>query len=64
MSKIERTVVASGIIGEYNHEWTVIRLYDKKYDSSSYNLYINKEYIGDYPSVIEALTALVDQFTE
>ena len=64
MAQIERTVVASGIIGEYSHEWEVHRLYDKKYDSECYNLYINREYIEYFPSVVEALDALVENFRE
>jgi hypothetical protein len=64
MRQIERTIVASGIIGQYGHEWVVMKLYDRKYDSESYNLYINKEYIGDFPSVLKALAVLIDHFTE
>ena len=64
MTQIERTVVASGVIGKYSHEWTVIRLYDRKNDSECYNLYINEEYIGHYPSVVVALDVLTDQFKE
>lgn len=64
MAKIEKTVVASGIIGQYNHEWEVHRLYDKKHDSESYNLYINKEYVDCFKSVVDALDTLVYNFKE
>lgn len=64
MAQIERTVVASGVIGLYNHDWKVIKLYDKKYDSECYHLYIHEEYISDYTSVVEALAGLVNIFTE
>lgn len=64
MARIERTMVASGIIGIFSHEWKIVKLYDIKYDSESYNLYINEEYYGDYPSVVKALATLVNQFEE
>ena len=64
MSKITRTTAASGIIGQYNHEWSVYKLYDKNYDSECYNLYINNEYVGYYPSVVKAIAVLVENFDE
>lgn len=64
MFQIERKVVASGVIGQYNHEWVVQRLYDKKYDNESYTLYINEKYVDCFPSVVKALAVLVEQFEE
>ena len=64
MKHITQTTVASGVIGQHNHEWTIIKLYDKKYDSESYELFINEEHIASLGSVVEALTVLVDQFCE
>ena len=64
MARIEHKTVASGIIGHYDHEWEVQRLYDRKNDSECYNLYINKEYIDYFPSVVEALSVLVENFKE
>ena len=64
MAQIKRTVVASGIIGEYNHQWEVHKLYDEKYDSECYNLYINKDYVDCYPSVAKAIVVLVENFKE
>lgn len=61
-ARIESTRVANGIIGKYDHEWIVVKLYDTVNSSAIYNLYINKEYIGYYPSVVEALAELVNQF--
>lgn len=64
MGKIRQTVVASGIIGQYRHEWQVHELYDVERDSACYNLYINKEYVGHASSVSKALAMLVEQFDE
>ena len=64
MARIQRTVVASGIIGQYGHEWVIMRLYDMKNNSECYDLYINKNYYDSYPSTFEALDMLVDQFRE
>lgn len=64
MSQIDRKIVASGVIGQYCHEWAVMKLYDKKYDSECYDLYINKEHIASYSSVVKALAELVNQFEE
>lgn len=64
MAQIERTVVASGIIGQYDHKWEVHRLYDKKYDGECYNLYINEIYICCFSSIAEALGVLAETFNE
>lgn len=64
MAQIERRIVASGIIGQYCHEWAVMQLHDVKYDTECYDLYINKEYIGSRDSIVEALSLLVEQFEE
>lgn len=64
MSRIKYETVASGIIGQYNHEWLVRRLYDPKYDSECYDLFINQENVGSYGSVVEALSDLVNDFSE
>jgi hypothetical protein len=64
MSRIIRTTVASGVIGQYDHEWTVIRQYDPKSDSECYELFINREHIVTINSVVEALAILVEEFTE
>ena len=62
MARIEREVVASGVIGQFNNKWSVHRLTDKKNDSECYNLYINEEYIDYYSSVAKALYELAEQF--
>jgi hypothetical protein len=64
MTHIERKTVASGVIGQYDHEWEVQRLYDKKNDSECYNLYINKVYICCFSSIVKALSVLVETFDE
>ena len=64
MERIKRKMVANGVIGEYKHNWEIHWLYDKKTDNESYNLYINKEYVGCYPSIVKALTDLIAQFEE
>ena len=64
MDRIVRTVVASGIIGRFNHDWYVEELYDNKCNNKRYNLYINKEYINCFPYVVEALNELVYRFIE
>ena len=65
MSRIIRTTVASGVIGQYDHEWTVIRQYDPKSDSECYDLFINQEHVHvPVASVVEALAVLVEQFSE
>lgn len=64
MTQIERKTVASGIIGKFNHEWAVQKLYDKKYNSECYNLYINEIYICCFSSIAEALAVLAESFIE
>ena len=61
--QIIRTVVASGVIGQYDHEWIVVRLRDTKYESESYELFINEEHEYSAQSVAEALAVLVENFT-
>lgn len=64
MKQIVRTTVASGVIGQYSHEWSVIKLHDRRYDSESYELFISEEHVASFPSVVEALAALVEEFSE
>jgi len=64
MEKIRHTVVASGIIGQYRHEWEVHELCDVKSESVCYVLYINKENVGHAFSISKALAMLVEQFDE
>lgn len=64
MARIKRTVVASGVIGKYDHEWQVMMQYDSEYGSGCYDLFVNKEFIDSFSSVAKALTELVKQFEE
>lgn len=64
MKQIKRTIVASGVIGQYSHEWTVIRLYDTKYDSESYEVFVAERHIASVSSVVEALSVIVEEFSE
>lgn len=63
MVRIKRTVVASGVIGQCDHEWEVKMLCINKY-AKCYDLYINKEFINSFSSVAMALVALTEQFAE
>ena len=63
MSKQKRTTVASGVIGEYSHEWAVVQVCDQKYNSETYELFIGEERIASAASVVEALAVLVDEFS-
>ena len=62
MSKITRTTVASGEIGQYGHEWSIIKQRDLKYCSETYELFIGINHIFTAESVVEALAVLVDEF--
>ena len=64
MKHITQTTVASGVIGQFNTDWAVIRLYDKKSDSESYELFIQEEHIASVSSVVQALSVLVEEFCE
>lgn len=64
MKQIKQTTVASGIISEYAHEWAVIKLHDTKYDSTSYELFINEGHVFSGESVVECLAVLVDEFSK
>ena len=65
MTRIKRTVVASGVIGLYDHEWKITRVYDIKLDSEFYTLEINKGYYFETcDSIVEALSLLVENFKE
>ena len=64
MARIKSTVVASGVIGRYNHEWQVMMQHDNKYGSECYDLFIDKEFIDSFSSVVKALAELIDQFDE
>ena len=63
MKQITQTTVASGVIGQFNHEWAVVMLHDQKYDSRSYELFIGEEHIVSVASVVEALAVLVGEFS-
>ena len=64
MKSIKRTSAASGIIGQFDTNWEIVRLYDRTYDCESFNLYIAGLYVEAFPSVVEALKELVNQFSE
>ena len=64
MARIKRTLVASGVIGQYDHEWQVMMQYDSEYGSECYDLFVNKEFIDSFSSVVNALAELVEQFAE
>lgn len=64
MANIIRTTAAIGNIGQFNHDWSVVKLYDTKYHSTTYELFINGEHVSSHDSVLKALVNLVDCFYE
>lgn len=63
MKNIIRTLVACGVIGEYNIPWDVFRLHDIKNDGTCYDLFIDGEHIKTCESAKEAVEVLIDHFS-
>lgn len=64
MQGVDITTVASGIIGEYGHDWEVKRFYVWRNEETFYELYVHGERWTQHKSIAEALAVLVDQFSE
>ena len=64
MARIKTDLVASGVIGKFDRQWKVLRLYDCSTNESCYDLYVEDEAIGSFGSVVDSLDVLVDMFKE
>ena len=73
MRRNEHKVVASGVIGQFNHEWQIVFRDGIRHHAEWYDLFVKSPSIegkemwdrfGSYNSVVEALAALVDEFSE
>ena len=58
------TTVASGIIGEYSHDWHIQRIENTRTGEMVYELYINGEWHCREESVAHAREVLVNNFLE
>lgn len=64
MNIIQAVIVASGVIGRFDHDWHITRVRDYNDDSESYMLYIRNEPILSTKTVAGALLALVNHCNE
>ena len=64
MAQVKTTLVANGVMGVMETEWQILKQYDIKYQSVGYDLLINRDLVDTYPSLIEAMKALIDTFED
>lgn len=64
MAQVKTTLVAGGVMGVMETEWHILKQYDMKYNSVCYDLRIANDLVDTYPTLIEAMEALIDIFKD
>lgn len=59
---MKKEVVASGIIGRYNHEWKVEEITDTNSNCKGYRLICGGIVLGTHKTVAKALEELITNF--
>lgn len=62
MTNIEKSIAASGVIGKFDTDWVIMRVYDRKEDTVCYDLSISDRDAVTFDTVSDALKELLIQF--